>query len=50
MVSYRVCLTVPLMVDPMESSTADLMEILKIAPKESKLVHLKEIAKADPKE
>jgi hypothetical protein len=38
------------MVHLMESSTADLMEILKGAPTESSLVHLKEIAKADPKE
>ena len=38
------------MVDPMESSMADLMEILKGAPTESSLVDLKEISKADPKE
>jgi len=38
------------MVDLMESSMADLMEILKGAPTKSSLVLLKEIAKADPKE
>ena len=38
MVSQKVYLTVPLMVDPMESSTADLMEILKVAPTDSKMV------------
>ena len=35
-----VCLKEPSMVDLIESSSADLMEILKGAPKESSLVHL----------